>query len=100
MNTKIDLKASEFSIAEARRNFSSLVRDAENGRAVRITRRGGPVPQLIGHREFERLVSGRCDFVAGYGEFSKSYHVEGLHIGADEVFRDPRDGSARSDVSF
>ncbi|MXY68731.1 MAG: type II toxin-antitoxin system Phd/YefM family antitoxin [Acidobacteriia bacterium] len=42
-------------MAEARRNFPSLVREAENGRAVRITRRGKPVAVLIGGREFERL---------------------------------------------
>jgi prevent-host-death family protein len=36
------------SIAEARRNFLSLVHDAENGKAVEITRRGEPVAVLIG----------------------------------------------------
>lgn len=100
MNTKINLKASEFSIAEARRNFSSLVRESENGRAVSTTRRGEPVAQLIGHRQFERLVSGRRDFVAAYEEFSKSYDLGDLHLDADEVFRDSRDGSAGSDVSL
>ena len=54
MNTRINLKASEFSIAEARRNFSSLIPEAENGRAARITRRAEPVAQLIGHRKSER----------------------------------------------
>ena len=56
MNTKIKLKGSEFSIAETRRNLPSLVREAENGRTVRLTRRGKPVALLIGQREFERLV--------------------------------------------
>lgn len=94
------LEASELSIAEARREFSSLVREAENGRAVRITRRGEPGAQLIGHREFERLVWGRCEFVAADEEFSKSHDLEDLHLNADEVFRDSRTGSAGSDVSL
>lgn len=76
MNTKIKLKGSEFSIAETRRNFPSLVREAENGRAVRITRRGKPVTLLIGQWEFERLVSDRRDFVEAYEEFSKSHGTE------------------------
>lgn len=91
MNTKIKLKGSEFSIAEARRK---LVREAENGRAVRITRRGKPVALLIGQWEFERLVSGRRDFVEAYEEFSKSRDLEDLNIDPDEVFRDSHDESA------
>ena len=63
MNTKINLKASEFSITEARRSFPSLVREAENGRAVRITRRGMPVALLIGDPELESIVSDRRNFV-------------------------------------
>lgn len=94
MNTKIKLKGSEFSIAEARRNFPSLVREAESGRAVRITRRGKPGALLIGQWEFERLVSGRRDFVEAYEEFSKSRDLEDLNIDPDEVVRDSHDESA------
>ena len=100
MNTKINLNAYEFSIAEARRTFPSLVRDAENGRAVRLTRRGKPVALLIGQREFERLVSARRDFVAAYEEFSKSHDLEDLNIDPDEVFGDSRNQSAGRDVSL
>ena len=100
MNTKINLKVSEFSITEARRNFPSLVREAENGRAVRITRRGKPVALLIGRREFERLVSYRRDFVEAYEEFSKSHDLEDLNIDLDKVFLDSRDESAGRDVSL
>lgn len=100
MNTKINLKASGFSIAEARRNFSSLVRAAENGRAVRITRRGKPVAVLIGNREFERHASAPRDFAEAYENFLESYPVEDLDIDPDEVFRDSRDESAGRDVSL
>ena len=100
MNTKIKLKGSEFSIAETRRNFPSLVREAENGRAMRITRRGKPVALLIGQWEFERLVSDRRDFVEAYEEFSKSHGTEDLNVDPDEVFRNSRDESAGRDVSL
>ena len=56
MNAKGDLKASEFSIAEARRIFPSLIREAENAGA-RTTRHGKPVALLIGHRQLERIGS-------------------------------------------
>lgn len=100
MNTKISLKASEFSIGEARRNFSSLVREAENGRAVRITRCGKPVAVLIGNREFERHASAPRDFAEAYENFLESYSIEDLDIDPDEVFRDSRDESAGRDVSL
>ncbi len=100
MNTKIKLKVSEFSIAEARRNFPSLVREAESGRAVRLTRRGKPVALLIGHREFEHLVADRRDFVEAYEEFSKSHDLEDLNIDPNEVFCNSRDESAGRDVSL
>lgn len=100
MNTKINLKASEFSIAEARRNFSSLVREAENGRSVRITRRGEPVAELIRNREFERHASAPRDFAEAYKNFLESHPVEDLDIDSDEVFRDSRDESAGRDVSL
>ena len=100
MNTKINLKASEFSIAEARRNFSSLVREAENGRAVRITRRGEPVAVLIRNREFERHASAPRDFAEAYENFLESFPVEDFDIDPDEVFRDSRDESTGRDVSL
>ncbi|MYB52762.1 MAG: type II toxin-antitoxin system Phd/YefM family antitoxin [Acidobacteriia bacterium] len=100
MNPKVNLKASEFSISEARRNFSSLVREAENGKVVRITRRGKPGAVLSGNREFERHASAPRDFAEAYENFLESYPVEDLDIDPDEVFRDSRNESAGRDVSL
>lgn len=100
MNTTIKLKGSEFSIAETRRNLPSLVREAENGRTVRLTRRGKPVALLIGHRELQRIVSDQRDYVEAYEEFSKSHDLEDLNIDSDKVFCDSRDESAGRDVSL
>ena len=100
MNTKLNLKAHEFSVAEARRTLPSLIRDAESGQAVRLTRRGKPVAVLIGHEEFKRLTSGTRDFAEAYEKFLKSYPLAELEIDADEVFRDVRDKSAGREVSL
>ena len=83
------------SIAEARRNLPSLVRDAQNGRAVELTRRGEPVAVLIGHREFGRLTSGRRGFGKAYREFASAF---GLALDPDELFGDVREKTAGHDV--
>ena len=49
----------QHSLSDARRDLSRLVREAESGNAVKITRHGEPVAVLIDHSEFERLTSAR-----------------------------------------
>ena len=45
-----------YSIAEAKNNLSSLVHEAETGRAVPITRRGKSVARLISEADYQRLL--------------------------------------------
>ena len=87
-----------YSIAEARRNLPSLVRDAENGKALEVTRRGEPVAVLIGHREFDRLTSGRQGFGNAYREFANAFELAGLALDPDELFGDVREESAGRNV--
>lgn len=49
----------DYSIAEAKNQFSALVHDAEQGQAVRLTRRGKPVAVLISTEQYERLSNPR-----------------------------------------
>ena len=44
-----------YSIAEAKNNLSGLVHEAEQGRPVRLTRRGKPVAVLISTQQYERI---------------------------------------------
>ncbi len=74
------------SIADARRNLPSLVRDAENGETVEITRKGEPVAVLVSHREFERLASGRRGFGEAYEEFANAVGLSELALDPDELF--------------
>lgn len=45
----------EVSIADAKRQLSAWVRDAEHGETVVITRRGKPVAALVGAADLEQL---------------------------------------------
>ena len=79
------------SITEARRNLPSLVREAEQGRVVEITRRGEPVAVLVGRSGFGRLTRVRRGFSESYREFANAVGLAGLGLDPDEVFGDVRD---------
>ena len=76
----------QHSIATARRNLPTLVREAENGTSVELTRRGEPVAVLIGRREFQRLTSGRRRFTAAWRSFAESVELAELALDPDELF--------------
>ena len=79
------------SIAEARRNLPRLIREAENGETVELTRRGEPVAVLIGHRMFRRLATDRRGFAAAYGDFAEAFDLAELALDPDELFEGVRD---------
>ena len=54
-----------YSIAEAKDNFSSLVHEAEGGKAVPITRRGKSVARLISEAEYQRLLGAKPKMIWG-----------------------------------
>lgn len=78
------------SIAEARSSLPSLVREAEAGRAIELTRRGEPVAVLIGRRQYERLVSKSRGFSEVYREFTNQTDLAALAIDPEEVFAGSR----------
>lgn len=83
-----DEKGGEFSIADARRNLPSLVRQAEKGAAVRLTRRGKPVAVLVSGAEYRRL-SGRGDLWQAICAFREAHELEGMDAALDKL-RDDR----------
>lgn len=87
-----------YSIAEARSNLPRLVREAEQGRAVELTRRGEPVAVLIGRRQFEQLTSGHRGFAEAYEQFRRRFDLAGLDIDPDELFATARDKTRGRDV--
>ena len=83
--------AKQHSIAEARNSLPSLVREAESGKAVELTRRGELVAVLIGRRQYERLTSKYRRFSEAYGDFTREFDLEDLTIDPDELFAGARD---------
>lgn len=81
------------SIAEARARFPKLVRDAESGAAVELSRRGKVVAVLLGSKDYERLVSGRPTFGEAYAAFVRETGLRRLAIDPREVFQGVRDRS-------
>ncbi len=86
------------SIAEARRNLPKLIRDAECGKTVELTRRGEPVAVLVGRRTFERLAAGRRGFADAYRDFAAVVDLSTLALDPDEVFGNTREKRPGRDV--
>ncbi len=79
------------SIAEARRNLPKLVRVAEQGMAVELTRRGKPVAVLIGCEQFEWLTASRRSFATAYQIFTNESDLTELALDPDKLFAGQRE---------
>jgi prevent-host-death family protein len=88
------------SIANARMNLPQLVREAESGEAIELTRRGEKVAVLIGLKEFERLTGRPRRFGEALAEFRRSFDLEELNLDPDEIFEGVRDQSPGRDVDL
>lgn len=86
--------ATSYSIAEARNQFTALVRDAEeNNQAVQVTRRGQPVAVILSAQEYARLLANQPErnFWAAYQEWRQKWNVSELDMDPDEIWGDVRD---------
>ena len=92
--------ANRRSIADARTNLPGLVREAESGRAVELTRRGKPVAVMIGFREYERLTSAHRGFAEAYDEFRRGVDLESLDLDPGELFAETRDRNRGREIDF
>jgi prevent-host-death family protein len=88
----------QHSISEARSNLPRLVREAERGKAVELTRRGKAVAVLVGRRQYERLTGRHRSFFDAYEEFIKDVGLAELEIDPDELFAGTRDDARGRDV--
>ncbi len=68
-----------------------LVRKAESGTTVELTRSGKCVAVLAGLKQCERLVPASRRFSEAWDEFSKNHDLASLAIDPDEVFAGVRD---------
>jgi prevent-host-death family protein len=88
-----------YSVAEARHSFARLIRAAERGRPVEITRRGEPVVVLVSASQYLALTRERPSFVDSVAAIRVRLDVDHLRIG-DEEFARLRDESAGREVSL
>lgn len=79
------------SIAEARTNLPQLIRDAEAGEQIELTRRGESVAVLIGREQYERLASATRRFSEAWDEFARDADLDALNLDPDEIFAGVRD---------
>ena len=86
------------SISEARSNLPKLVREAERGKAVELTRRGEAVAVLVGRRQYERLVGHHRSFFDAYEKFRQDIDLADLATNPDELFAGTRDDTCGRDV--
>ncbi len=82
----------QYSIAEAKDHFASVVRQAEAGTAVEVTRRGKSVAVILSAEEFERLNPEAPSFRALYSRWRERVQREGWGF-AEDAFKNVRDKS-------
>jgi prevent-host-death family protein len=93
----------EASIREAKSKLTSLIQQAEKGKAVRLTRRGKPVAVIVSDREYERLAAGqqpRGDFMRFLQGWRREMIAKGLPFASDEDLAAARDRSPGRAFSF
>ena len=88
-----------FSVAEARQHLPRLIRTAERGRPVEITRRGRPVAVLLSASEYLSLTGDRPSFADAIANLRTRLAVEQLAIG-DEEFEGLREKSSGRRIRF
>jgi prevent-host-death family protein len=92
----------EASIRDAKAKLTSLVREVEKGRAVRLTRRGRPVAVLLSERQYERLAgrSARRDFLRFLQGWRREMIAKGVPFPSNDELVALRDRTPGRDFSF
>jgi prevent-host-death family protein len=87
----------QYSMTEACKRLPRLVREAEVGDDVQLTRNGRPVARVISTRpsvrESSEASSGGGGFWEAYQGFRQKYDLKELDLDPDELFREARDPS-------
>jgi len=90
--------AKKRSIAEARSTLPQLIRDAEAGEPIELTRRGEIVAVIIGRDQYERLAAGTRRFSEVWNEFAREVDLAALDLDPAEIFSGVRDTDRGRDV--
>ena len=98
MNISDEPMRHRYSIADARQNLPALIREAETGEEVELTRRGKPVAVLVSHQAFKRLASIRRGFAVAYREFRTNIDIADLELDPDELFGNVREETSGRNI--
>ncbi len=93
------MTSTKVSVAEARQHFARLIKRAEQGKAIEITRRGEPVAVLVSAAEYSAFTGERPSFVDATRLVRERLGVDALEIG-DADFEGLREQSPGRDVSL
>ena len=93
------MASTRVSVAEARQNFARLIKRAEQGRAIEITRRGQPVAVIMSASDYLALTGERPSFIEAARRVRERLDIDSLGI-SDEDFEGLRDQSSGREVSF
>ncbi len=87
-------ESKRYSISGARHNLPGIIKEAEAGFEIELTRRGRPVAVIISLQEYERLHTDRPHFADTYRAFLEQYPLaeEGLEEDYVESLRDRKPG--------
>ena len=89
----------QYSIAEARDHFTTIVRDVEQESAIELTRRGKPVAVLLSIQEYKRLSSSQGGFWKAFIAFRNRVNLQDLGIEPD-IFTGLRDQSPGREIAL
>ncbi|HJQ96946.1 MAG TPA: type II toxin-antitoxin system Phd/YefM family antitoxin [Candidatus Polarisedimenticolaceae bacterium] len=85
--------ATRYSITDARSRFPTVVKEAEGGKRVELTRNGKPVAVVVGWDAYEAMTRGRKGFGSLIKEFREWIEREKIDMGPDDPFEGVRDKS-------
>ncbi|WP_204140844.1 type II toxin-antitoxin system Phd/YefM family antitoxin [Halomicronema sp. CCY15110] len=91
---------SQYSIAQAKDQLTQIIRAAEVGDSVEITRRGEPVAVILSIAEYQKLQPPRPNFGEAVKEFREYTAAERIEIDPDEIFGDIRDRSPGREIDL
>jgi prevent-host-death family protein len=87
------------SVAEARQHFARLIKRAQQGKTIEITRRGEPVAVLLSASAYSAITGERSSFIDAMNRVRERLGVDDLEIG-DAEFEGLRGESPGRDISL
>jgi prevent-host-death family protein len=99
INGVTTMAETKVSVAEARQHFARLIKRAQQGKTIEITRRGEPVAVLLSASEYSAIIGERSSFIDAMRKVRERLGVDELEIG-DAEFEGLREESPGREISL